>query len=73
MDDRWNTCSECKSADPPYKLVGYYYTEALCNNCLEKDAIKCNRCRKILGYVIQGQMRDSFRTPGISCHECALK
>lgn len=54
--------------------VGYYYTEALCDECIKKDLVKCSKCEKEFGYLCWGQMGSRTRGDAIIwCHDCARK
>ena len=70
IENVWNTCTRCKLKPSTNKLRGYYYTEALCDHCIECDAVKCNKCDKLFGYICRGQLGDLTQTSAIYCLDC---
>jgi hypothetical protein len=65
--DNYSTCGN----NSVLIIPGYYHGERLCNICLKKKIVKCNKCQKLLGYVLCGSTLD--KSPHLSKAVCCSK
>ena len=70
--ERCDNYSSCKNTYT-FLFSGYYHGVRYCDTCIEKQAEKCFKCRKTLGYVIVDGIDSNRNCPRLYCESCITK
>ncbi len=69
MVDKCDNFSMCKN-ECVLIISGYYHGTRLCNLCLDKRSVKCNKCRSVIGYISYGSTLERYNFGELYCPSC---